>query len=263
MDRFILYVIFGLLLARSGYAEVPPPCCNNIVVTPNTTGHAWEEEPLLEEEKFEKLRPELFYTLDHEQHNFLIRGNNPIDNDQFCRDELVSAIKNYLARKGVTISDNFKIMDLSLLNSFFDSSLIEIEKAWATEHPEQGCLWLNAVYGVMINPTYLPQSARNFILNHHDMDGLKTFMTTLKKIVDAPCPADFVIYLHCRAGKDRTGEAAACYLMQYKNYSYKDAVALNKQIAKRDLRCLSMNAIRWYAFYLRDIEKMSWIGEID
>lgn len=76
-------------------------------------------------------------------------------------------------------------------------------------------------------------------------------------------PSHFIIYIHCDEGKDRTGEAAACYLMQYKGYSYNDVVALDTKIAQRPIREHKLNAIRWYAFYLRDIEGISTIGTID
>lgn len=69
--------------------------------------------------------------------------------------------------------------------------------------------------------------------------------------------------MHCNAGKDRTGEAAACYLMQYKGYSYEEAIKLDFNIAERSVEERELNAIRWYAFYLRDIEKISTIGSIE
>ncbi|MGH2612544.1 MAG: dual specificity protein phosphatase family protein, partial [Rhabdochlamydiaceae bacterium] len=115
----------------------------------------------------------------------------------------------------------------------------------------------------LINPVDISSEARDLILKHHDIDGLKYLMEQLRKLMDNTCSTDFVIYIHCAAGKDRTGEASACYLMQYKNYSYHDAIALDQKIAGRGLKALSMNAIRWYAFYLRDILHFSTIGKID
>lgn len=194
---------------------------------------------------------------------FFFRGNLPEKNKAFEHDELVAAIKAYVAKEGGHLQDNFKIMDLSFLNNLLDHEAIEIEKEWFKNHPETGCFWHHSLYGALVNPVDLEAKVRDAIARDHDVDGLKTLMSHLGKIIQTPCGCDFVVYIHCRAGKDRTGEASACYLMQYKGYSYKDAVAFDEKVAKRKLSPLSMNAIRWYGFYLRDIKKMSTIGEID
>ena len=73
---------------------------------------------------------------------------------------------------------------------------------------------------------------------------------------------DTVIYIHCTAGKDRTGEVSAAYLMQNKNLSYIQATELNNQIAGRDVYTKQANAICLYALYLRNIKNCSWIGSI-
>jgi hypothetical protein len=259
-----LYLFFIIFLPLLGDAHALSPCCENtITITPKTSDHAWPEEPIPGEEHLRDFNPELLYLLDRQLNTFFFRGNLPENKEGFCYDDLVNTIKKYLSNYNVSISDNFKIMDLSFLDYFEESKKIEIEKEWFRQHSDKGCFWLNSLYGAWVNPVDLPERIRDFILCHHDIDGLKTLMSDLKKIIDSPCSLDFVIYIHCSAGKDRTGEASACYLMQNKNYSYKDAIALDKQIAKRDLSSLSMNGIRWYAFYLRDIEKKPWIGEID
>lgn len=67
---------------------------------------------------------------------------------------------------------------------------------------------------------------------------------------------------HCWSGRDRTGEVSACYLMRYKNKSYQSVMETNETIAKRKLRLFSINAIRLYGLYLRDVKKISSIGSI-
>ncbi len=262
MYRFLFFILS--IFSFSAYGKAPPPCCEKSITIHPTTGiHSYIEEPIQGEEHLIDFHHELLCLLDQQQNLFLFRGNLPEKKKAFEHDALVSAIKAYIAKEGGHIQDNFKIMDLSFLNNLQEHEAIEIEKDWFTIHPETGCFWLHPLYGALINPLDLDTKVRDAIARDHDTDGLKTLMAHLGKIIQAPCSSDFVLYMHCRAGKDRTGEASACYLMQYKGYSYKQAIQFDEEIAKRKLSFLSMNAIRWYAFYLRDIKNMTTIGDID
>jgi protein-tyrosine phosphatase len=137
------------------------------------------------------------------------------------------------------------------------------EQKWFDTHIEQGNLYIYPLYGTLVNPINTPIAIRDCILHCFDIDGLKTLMFQLKRIMETKSEKDRIIYIHCAAGKDRTGEASACYLMEYKQYSYKEAVQLNEKIAGRSIEASNMNAIRWYAFYLRDVKHAFWIGDIE
>ncbi len=265
--KYLKVVPLAFFLPLLGNAnDLPPACCEKgaISVTAPTSLNQWKPEAAIqEEERLQNFNPSLLYLLDQKQNIFFLRGNLPEKDGTFCYDDLVSAIKTYLLNQGIKIGEKFKILDLSFLNYFLESKQIEIEKNWIVEHPQAGCFWLNSLYGSLVNPIDLSVSLRDIIARNFEIDGLKAFIPYLKQLIETPCSSDFVIYIHCAAGKDRTGEASACYLMKYKGYSYKDAIALDQKIAGRELSFLSMNAIRWYAFYLRDIENSSWIGDID
>lgn len=137
-----------------------------------------------------------------------------------------------------------------------------IESQWFQRQADGGWIWRYPLFGYGINPFYIPKNLRR-IFYSIDVDGLNYFVRHLKKIVDFDYGEDVVIYLHCNAGKDRTGEAAACYLMQHKGYTFKQAMLLNQKIAKRKLRWMSVNAIRWYAFFLQECVHVPTIGEIN
>lgn len=254
---------FSSLFPFFAYAH-PQACCEN--PGEMNTSHPLNlgsENPYLIEEPLQDFNPGVLNLVDQHENTYLLRGNLPQKEGVFCYEGLVNAIKACLLEKGIVLKENFKILDLSFLNYIYEHQKIDIEKTWFEENPQSGCFWLNSLYGSFINPSILPEVIRNFTLNHHDVDGLKSLMHHLKKIVHHSCDCDFVIYMHCAAGKDRTGEASAAYLMEYKGYSYNDAVTLDSQIAHRDLSYFSINAIRWYAYYLRDIKKLPWIGSID
>jgi hypothetical protein len=257
--KFKWALVYAVVAPCIGWTHTPSACCENKEqITSHTAVHAW-----VDEEQVKGFNPHPLHMVDQQQANFLFRGNSPESDGQFAYDQLRQEIKTYLANQRIPISDDFKIMDLSFLNYIVDNKLIEIEKKWFNEHPETGCYWLHSLFGSFINPVHLPKEIRDFTIKYYDIDGLKSLMQDIKRKLDTACPSNLVIYMHCRAGKDRTGEASACYLMEHKGYSYKDAVALDEKIAGRELRELSMNAIRWYAFYLRDIKHSHWIGDID
>lgn len=216
---------------------------------------------VFKDEESGPFNPDLLYLLDQKKRVYLFRGDLPEIDHTFCYTSLMDSVRAYLANRGDTLSDSVQLIDLSFLNKIAEMKQIDTEKNWFSAHPELGRMLLYSLYGALINPCDLDKSLRDDILTHHDVDGLKKLMTQLKSLMEAS--QDTVIYMHCNAGKDRTGEAAAAYLMQFQNYSYEAAIRLDQDIAQRSLRELSLNAIRWYAFYLRDIAKLSSIGSIE
>lgn len=204
----------------------------------------------------------VLYLLDEQNHTYLFRGKIPQQNGRFCYEELRNQIADYLYENGRSISPDFMLICVSLLNSFADGKECRIESQWFSSHQDKGCLWRYPLFGYMCSPHYIPKRLRNAFY-WTDIDGIRNLVVQLKELIDSAYGKDVAIYMHCNAGKDRTGEAAACYLMQFKSYSYCEAMALNQQIAKRDLRLMSINAIRWHAFFLRDICQVSSIGKID
>lgn len=217
---------------------------------------------VFKDEESGPFNPDLLYLLDHKNGVYLFRGDLPEIDHAFCYTSVMDSVRAYLANGGQSLSESVQLIDLSYLNKIAEMPQINIEKKWFSAHPELGRLILYSLYGALINPCDLDKSLRDDILTHHDVDGLKKLMNQLKSLLEAS-EADTVIYMHCNAGKDRTGEAAAAYLMQFHNCSYEAAIQLDQEIAHRSLRDLSVNAIRWYAFYLRDIAKVGSIGLID
>ena len=206
---------------------------------------------------------EYLYLLDEVNNIYLFRGDLPQRDNSFCYNDLTTAIKVYLQNLEKPVPDDFKIFDICLLNHLAESEEIDIEKNWFHLHSETGKFRLHPLYGALINPCLLPKKIRDLTIHFDDIDGLKHLMKKLHKLLSSKSESNLVIYIHCKAGKDRTGEASACYLMEYQGYSYQDALALDLKIAKRDLRSLSINAIRWYAYYLKDVKHMHTIGEIN
>lgn len=201
--------------------------------------------------------------IDERENAYLFRGKNPECDGSFAYDALRDQIKTYLSEAGKQISNDFKLICVSLLNPF-EIREWHIEKKWFLKNRNKGYLQRHPLFGSFFNPSRIAMPCRK-IFYAFDPDRLQILIPKLKKLLDngSAEQSGCVIYLHCYAGKDRTGEAASCYLMHYKGYSYSDVVNISKQIAKRKLRSLSLNAIKWYAYYLLDVHHLPTIGDIN
>ena len=71
----------------------------------------------------------------------------------------------------------------------------------------------------------------------------------LEKKPDDP-EATMIVYAHCEAGCDRTGEFIASYLMQYKGMTIQEAWDRDTSDCGRDPVHFSEFAIDWYCEYL-------------
>lgn len=215
-----------------------------------------------------KFNPRLLHILDYnekeEEKVFLVRGNIPIIGGKFCYDLLKNKIKEVIIQSGVSIRDNFKIVDVSLLGySAEDQKFLQIEKDWFSHNPDTGLFIHKPILGISTNVLSIEPSFHKLLANTN-IDGLRELIYTLKEIMHISLypGEDTVIYIHCTAGKDRTGEVSAAYLMQNKNLSYIQVTELNREIAGRDVYIKQANAICLYALYLRNIKNCSWIGPI-
>lgn len=223
--------------------------------------------PELIKDFIKKFNPKMLHILDYKKTEgkkvFLIRGNIPIINEKFCYDLLKSFIKDLIVQRGLSITNDFKIIDVSFLSSSLEEKEIQIEKNWFLQNPETGIFIHRPIHGTSINPLAIEEPFHNLLANKN-IDGLRELIYSLKEIMYIslyPCQ-DTVIYIHCTAGKDRTGEVSAAYLMENKNLSYIEAIELNRQIAGRNLYINQANAICWYALYLREVKNCPWIGSV-
>lgn len=264
--RHSTFTLFLCLLSYPAYgvaSSAPSPSFHSVDLHRQSTIANWKEPVDPGETRFPDFNPGLLHLLDAEKNVFLFRGNVPEQNGCFAYMPIKEGVKKVLLEQGISIADEFQIMVISFLNYVYEHKELHIEKEWFRQHPQTGRFWDYSLFGSFINPLELSSAARKAVLRYHDVDGLKALMVDLENLMHASANSNLVIYIHCMAGKDRTGEAAASYLMQFKGYSYKEALAYDEQVAGRSLRHPSVNAIRWYAFYLRDIKGCHWIGEID
>jgi len=200
--------------------------------------------------------------LDNYQNKYLFRGKFPIKKGKFCYEELKRECQLKAAEQGYCLGNDFLLVNVSLLN-LLNIDERTLEEDWFKENKNLGYLIEYPIYGCLLDPMKFIKPIRYSLCNPN-VDRLRPLIRTLRHLLYCHNFGDkeVVIYLHCSAGKDRTGEVAGCYLMQYKGYSYHQVHQLNLQIADRKIRRFSVNAMKWYAFYLRETLKIPTIGTI-
>jgi hypothetical protein len=189
--------------------------------------------------------------------NFLFRGNMPVVKGKFAYNEVVATMKSVAEKYGYTLPANFTMMDVSYLNIFEEEDL-ETERQFFKEHPELGQFDNTVIIGTVFPPPQEDTGLIKDIVKEYielSMDKLPDVMSYLHGLLLQPSPT--VIYTHCEAGTDRTGEVSGAYYMRYMNMTFTDALYIDNHVQSRDMYKMSRNAMQWYCFYLRFIHDFS------
>jgi len=204
----------------------------------------------------EDFNPKKVNLIDRAGINWLFRGNEPLNStNNFVYEELVATMQQVaLAQANTSLPSSFYMMDLSFESYEWEDILIE--KAYFAQNPKVGNFTDWVIVGDLTGPDGLPASfiqQRAVTLPQWQFDNLPDKMTKLREILYSPGPNGLpvVIYIHCEAGSDRTGEVSGSYYLTYMNFSsYAEALALDDKIAGRPIKNMSANALQWYCYYL-------------
>lgn len=199
--------------------------------------------------------------------NFLFRGGNPVDDsDNFNFTDLHDAIISAGNESGVKVPKSFYLIDVNLLNQVYnddlDNLLDEFEVLY--DHPELGKLIFWDTRGSDLDPedSLIKSNAsfRQFLYKNIDgwlNDNLIVRVDTLRELltgsgtnlgisIDRPV----VIYVHCIAGCDRTGELISSYQMRYMNQTWQDVNSMTyKYCDDSPIGCNNYKAMKWYCLW--------------
>jgi len=188
--------------------------------------------------------------------NYLVRGNLPFDSDgNFAWSEINSTLHQMIPG----MPEDYVMLDLSLLN---DSEFLEneTEKKFFRRNPQLGQylnwpIWGNVIMPDLVSPDKLAQMASN--LSNWQHDNLPDKMTKLRNLLYTDNGVTTVIYIHCDAGMDRTGEVSGSYYMRWLNWTFHEALYYDDNaIEDRNIHVASRNALQWYCYNLVDTQQM-------
>lgn len=215
----------------------------------------------------EDFKPERTRLVDHFSFsanwtNFFFRGNMPAIGGKFAYDQLVQSMRNVSIAAGWKLPVDFYLVDISYLN-VFDEKDLRIEEDFYTHNSSIGSFVNTVIIGTVIPP---PQNSTSLtkdvvkeyieVLSH---DKLNNVMSYFRKVLVTRRDKPVVIYGHCEAGTDRTGEVSGAYYMQFLNMTFSEALAIDNHIQSRDMLIMSRNEMQWYCFYLKFVHNYSWL----
>ncbi|SEK80433.1 hypothetical protein SAMN05216359_103146 [Roseateles sp. YR242] len=193
----------------------------------------------------------------------VFRGNAPIANGQFEYDALVSALR---AKAPTPLPERFQLVVVSLLNSIGDRANLEVERAFWSANPSLGRLVNHPIFGALSDPASLPAAVRRQLERLPGLDRMGSLLNDIHALLQAPVPEGGLpqmIFVHCQAGKDRTGQVSASYRLRYQGRSYKNALEESRTTAGRDIERYSRYGLKWYAYDQQDFGGIPTIGPID
>jgi len=192
--------------------------------------------------------------VDNVDKNYFIRGSNPFvekfGEKIFSYNYLKKIISQTIKDENKNIINDFYLVDINLLNldSYFQ---ILDEELFFKKNPQLG----EFENFSEISPRLLLMgySSNQIIFNitkkyHRDLDKIiDKIHFHLHQKLDKP----IVIYVHCNAGRDRTGLISAGYRMKYHDLNLKSAIKQNIADVQRSSESFLSDAIRGYCYYIQ------------
>ena len=168
--------------------------------------------------------PERLHHVDSIGHGHLFRGSAPVENGSFVFDDLRLRVQQQGKAEGnVTIPEDFVLVVISFLGTIKSSEKAElkVETDWFAASPPivAGSKLIHwPIIGDVTSPSIYPKSlcrseAKKYASSHDAMPNKVSTVHSL--LTSATTPT--VVYFHCDAGMDRTGEMYGDYSMMFRN----------------------------------------------
>ncbi|EGD76008.1 hypothetical protein PTSG_00716 [Salpingoeca rosetta] len=191
---------------------------------------------------------------EYNHYNMLFRGDLPITkNRTFAYDELTTTMRKAAKEAAnLTLPSKFYLIDLSLLDPLEFPDQI-VEENFFKKNPDLGQYinWLtvgDVVHPDSLGPKLREKMARN--LTNWQLDKLPTRMAEIDQFLGVQRDIPHIIYIHCEAGMDRTGEMSGSYYMHALNMTFQHALAIDNSLETRNISIYSQNAFQWYCYFL-------------
>ncbi len=188
-------------------------------------------------------------------HNFLFRGNNPVTDSKFDLDALMAILRQKaLTACNATLPTTFRFIDLDLENPTDPGYFVE-RQYWA-DHPEQGEVISWPILGTLTDVKHPVRPRDELIQNgswaiQGDADHLPQRLAATRTLLLNTTGPMKVLYAHCNAGCDRTGEFVGAYAMSHLGYNITTAMG---EACKQCGRCpnfFATESLGWWCLTLQ------------
>eukprot|EP00730_Choanoeca_flexa_P011135 TRINITY_DN2381_c0_g1_i1.p1 TRINITY_DN2381_c0_g1~~TRINITY_DN2381_c0_g1_i1.p1 ORF type:complete len:239 (+),score=70.31 TRINITY_DN2381_c0_g1_i1:1-717(+) len=192
-------------------------------------------------------------TADGNDTNYFYRGNLPItSNHTFAMRAVYNQAAILAKQANLTLPAELYFVDLSLLDLELEDAFIE--KNYFEKNPENGEYVSLPTVGDLVAPKSVSETLRKELardLPRWQIDKLPSKMDKLHTLLRKTYPQPALVYIHCEAGMDRTGEMSGSYYLHALNYTFAHALAVDNSIESRSISKYSRNAFQWYCYYLQ------------
>eukprot|EP00038_Savillea_parva_P030904 m.81263 g.81263 ORF g.81263 m.81263 type:complete len:238 (+) comp9400_c0_seq3:76-789(+) len=199
----------------------------------------------------ESFNPDRTRFIDQIGSNFLFRGNEPVINKTFAAAELRASLVSAAHTAGHELPANYTITDISFDNpTEFPDEQAEIK--YFTNNPTAGRYINWIIVGFLTAPPVKdPKLLKELVkAGAWDVDKVPDRMKTLHEYMTTPTQVPQVIYMHCEAGVDRTGEMSGAYYLKWQNMTLPQALEIDDHIENRNMEKWSLFALEWYCWHL-------------
>lgn len=180
----------------------------------------------------------------------------PVVNGTFAFDTLVGMLEKRAVEAGVDWPKNFTLLDISLNNEFDGKDFWSEQAFWKDRsHAKLGSFvhWPLGLAGIL-PPKDFPERVRNKLAKSFvwKIDQVPSRVEEIRKILTTPTETPVVIYVHCSAGCDRTGEVVGSYRTHYTAPDKLNITEIYKLNCAECGRCpnyWSTTALEWFCVY--------------
>eukprot|EP01138_Halocafeteria_seosinensis_P007391 gb/GECG01007556.1/.p1 GENE.gb/GECG01007556.1/~~gb/GECG01007556.1/.p1 ORF type:complete len:255 (+),score=23.81 gb/GECG01007556.1/:1-765(+) len=190
--------------------------------------------------------------------NWLFRGNFPSTHGPngsyvYGYDVLLQYLhKRALDEGGHSLPSNFELEVISFDN-VFNIPWYWMEVEYFKKHPGAGNLTLWPIVGAVLPPQYVDNQTRKSIVDDPSLlfsiDKLPSRIRVVHDWVHTVHDVPKVIFWHCDAGCDRTGEVSGAYYVRYQGYNISAALDRDVKDCGREPSYFSRGMLGWYCLY--------------
>jgi len=192
--------------------------------------------------------------IDNIGENYLIRGSNPFVNKlgekSFSYHDLKKQLNLAIIKNGKSPIDDFYLIDINLLNldGYFQTLDEEI---FFKKNPQLGVVKKYSQISPLLllmgfsDIEFVQEISKNY---HQNTDKI---LQQIYQDLNIQKNKPVVIYVHCNAGRDRTGFVIASYRMKYLNQNLSQALLGNIADVGRNPEYFLFSAVNSYCGYLK------------